>query len=131
MKNFTTADNIFFKFRGRYNGAVAQKLFWTFSNHWENFLISVHRKCSKPTPLLHVNVQMPGRTKCNQSNWGQPVSLNQGHQSPLQRLASWSFQSAVYTSPKGAYSFMLGQINLKLMEELGCSKRLRRLHNYQ
>ena len=42
----------------------------------------------------------------------------------LQRVASGSFQSAIYTSPIGECASMLGLINLQLMEELGCSKRL-------
>ena len=53
------------------------------------------------------------------------VSMNQGYQSPLQRVASWSFQCAICTGPSGGgLTSMLGQINLKLMKELGCSKRL-------
>ena len=39
----------------------------------------------------------------------------------LQRVASGSFQSAIYTSTIGECASMLGQINL---QELGCSKRL-------
>ena len=52
------------------------------------------------------------------------VSINQSHQSPLQRVASQSFQSAIYTSPTGGHASMLGQINLQFMEELWCSIRL-------
>ena len=63
----------------------------------------------------------------NASNWiggDLNVSMNQGHQSPLQRVASQSFPSMMYTSPMGGHASMLGQINLQFMEELGCSKRL-------
>ena len=109
----------------RYNGTVAQQLFGKFSNHWENFFLFIESAIN-PTPLLCTNVQMPWGTECNRSNWGRPEFFYepQSHHSPLQRVASRSFQSAIYTSPKGGRASMLGQINLKLMEELGCSKRL-------
>ena len=71
----------------------------------------------------------PGITKA--TNWTDgdlSVSMNQSHQSPLQRVASRSFQSTIYTAPTGehteSYKSMLGHINLNLMEEVGCSKRL-------
>ena len=54
--------------------------------------------------------------KCNKAN--------QGHQSPLQRVDSRSFPSAIYTSPMGGRALMLGQINLQFMKHLRCSKRL-------
>ena len=60
----------------------------------------------------------------NQNDGDLNVSMNQAHQSPLRRVASQSFQSAMYTGPMGGQASMLGQINLQLMEELGCSKRL-------
>ena len=50
------------------------------------------------------------------------VSMNQSHQSLPQGVASQSFQSAIYTGPMGGRATMLGQINLQLREELGCSK---------
>ena len=53
------------------------------------------------------------------------VSMNQSHQSPLQRVANQSFQSAIYTDPMGGCASMVAQINLQLMEELVCSKRLK------
>ena len=52
------------------------------------------------------------------------VSMNQNHPSPLQRVASQSFQSAIYIGPMGGCTSMLGQIILQLIEELRCSKRL-------
>ena len=80
----------------------------------------------KPIPLLHANVQMsygvPNATE--RIGGGLNVSVNQSHQSPLRRVASRSFQSAIYTVPTGCRASILGQINLQLMEELGCSKRL-------
>ena len=51
------------------------------------------------------------------------VSVNYSHQSPLERVAIRTFQSAIYTSPMCGCAFMLSQINLQLIEELGCSKR--------
>ena len=39
-------------------------------------------------------------------------------------MASQTFQSTIHTTPMGERASMLGQINLRLMEELGCSKRL-------
>ena len=60
------------------------------------------------------------------------VSMNQSHQPSHARVASRSFQSAIYTSPIGGWTSMLGHINLQLMEELGYSKRTyRQLHNYE
>ena len=52
------------------------------------------------------------------------VSMNQSYQSPLGRVDSRSFQSRMYTDTTGGRASMLGQINLQLMKELGCSKRL-------
>ena len=52
------------------------------------------------------------------------VSMNQSYQSPLGRVDSRSFRSTIYTGTMGGRTSMLGQINLQLMEELGCSKRL-------
>ena len=52
------------------------------------------------------------------------VSMNQSYQSPLGRVDSRSFQSMMYTDTTGGRASMLGQINLQLMKELGCSKRL-------
>ena len=63
----------------------------------------------------------------NATNWiggDLNVSMNQSHQSSLQRVASRNLQSAVNIGPMGGCASVLGQINLQLMEELGCSKRL-------
>ena len=69
--------------------------------------------------------KIPLRTEYSRSNWRRPEYFYEPeNQSPLQRVARRSFQSAIYTSPMGRRTSMLGQINLKLMEELECSKRL-------
>ena len=59
----------------------------------------------------------------DQSGGDLNVSLNQSHQSPLQRVAVEA-SNPQYTGPTGGRASMLSQINLNLMEELECSKRL-------
>ena len=50
----------------------------------KTFVFLCIKSAIKPTPMLHAN-----------------VSMNQSHQSPLWKVASWSFQSTIYTSPTG------------------------------
>ena len=83
---------------------------------WKNSCFSFQWKCNKANTLA-----------ANATDWiggDLNVSMNQSQQSPLQRVASRNFQSAIYTGPMGGCTSMLGQINLQLMEELWCSKRL-------
>ena len=100
-----------------------------FNNYLGHFLIiekkicfSFHIKCNKYCMLTSKCSGVPNKT--NRIGGDLNVSMNQSHQSPLWRVASWSFQSAIYTGPMGGRTSMLGQINLQLMEELRCSKRL-------
>ena len=92
--------------------------------HWDilivekTFIFLFMESTIKPTLLPHANVQMPWCTECNQSNRWQPECFYE-LESPSQ-----SFQSVIYTGPMGGCASMLGQINLQLMEELSCSKRL-------
>ena len=50
----------------------------------KTFVFLCIKSAIKPTPMLHAN-----------------VSVNQSHQSPLWKVACWSFQSTIYTSPTG------------------------------
>ena len=91
----------------------------------KTFVVLFIESAIKPTPLLCANIKYPGIL--NATNWiygDLNVSMNQSHQSPFRRVASQSFYSVVYTGPTGACVSMLGQINLKLMEELEFSKSL-------
>ena len=79
----------------------------------------------KPTPFFMLTSKCPGVPNATDRIGGNlNVSMNQSHQLPLRRVARRSFQSTIYTVPTGGRASMLGQINLQLMGELGCSKRL-------
>ena len=121
---------------GHFRG-IMELLLNNYLGHWDilifekTFAFLIVKSAIKPTPLLHANFQMPWRTKCpgapnatDRIGGDLNISMNQNHQSPLQRVASRSFQSAIYIRPMGGRTPMLGQINLQLIEELGCSKRL-------
>ena len=83
----------------------------------------------KPTPLLHVNIQMPYRTECNWSNWWQPECFYEpASPSPLWRVASRSFQSAIYTGPTGWHGSDKSAVHERTWV---FQKANRRLQNYE
>ena len=90
----------------------------------KNFVFLSSWSAIKPTPLLHVKFQMLWSTKCNQSNWQWPKCFYEP-ESPVTTLTSGQLKLPIRdTGPAGGHASVLGQINLQLMQELGCSKSL-------
>ena len=91
----------------------------------KTFVLLFTESAIKPTPLLHANIQRPWHTECNQSKWWWPECFYEPDSSvttPKSGQPKLSIRN-VHQS-HGWQASMLGQINLQLMEELGCSKRL-------
>ena len=109
--------------------AIMELLLNNYSGHFliieKKIFFSSHKVQQSQHPCYMLMSKWPGvMNGTNRIGSDLNVSMNQSHQSPFWRVASRSFQSAIYTSPTGGPASMLGQVNLQLMKELRCSKKL-------